>query len=71
MSNYIQVGVTAIRDPKTGEILHSVPMYARAKDLGVSDEKDAVDPMASGISATLADMFKQYVNGCREAGLPI
>ena len=45
MSTYIQVGVTALRDPVTGAILRSVPMYAKAEDLGVKDEEEAMQPM--------------------------
>ena len=32
MSEYIQVGVTAMRDPITGDFLPSVPLYIRAED---------------------------------------
>lgn len=27
MSEFVQVGVTAMRDPKTGELLNQVPLY--------------------------------------------
>ena len=29
---YIEVGVTAMRDPMTGEMLPAVPLYVKAKD---------------------------------------
>ena len=29
---YIQVGVTALRDPKTGEFMPAVPLYIREED---------------------------------------
>ena len=32
MSEFIQVGVTAIRDPLTGEPLQSVPLYVEVAD---------------------------------------
>lgn len=32
MSEYIQIGVTALRDPATGGFLPSVPLYIRAED---------------------------------------
>ena len=34
MSGFIQIGVTALRDPGTGEYLPSVPLYIRAEDEG-------------------------------------
>lgn len=34
MSAYIQVGVTALRDPVTGEYLPAVPLYIREEDRG-------------------------------------
>lgn len=63
---YIQIGVTALRDPVTGEPLQSVPLYVRARDMGLTDEAAAVDPMAGEIAGTLARMMGQYVNGCRK-----
>jgi len=32
MSAFIQVGVTAMRDPMTGEPLQQVPLYVEAED---------------------------------------
>lgn len=32
MCEYIQIGVTALRDPATGAFLERVPMYVRAAD---------------------------------------
>lgn len=32
MSEFIQVGQTAMRDPATGEFLPAVPLYVRAED---------------------------------------
>ena len=34
MSAYIQIGVTALRDPVTGEYLPAVPLYIREEDRG-------------------------------------
>ena len=70
MSSYIQIGVTALRDPVTGEIARSVPMYVRAKDVGVSTEAEAAEPMAENIAPVFAAMMKTYVDGCRKAGVP-
>lgn len=38
VGEYVQVGVTAYRDPATGEFLPSVPLYARAEDVAVNAE---------------------------------
>ena len=32
MSEFIPVGITAMRDPKTGELLEAVPLYVEARD---------------------------------------
>ena len=32
MSEFITVGITAMRDPKTGELLEAVPLYVEAQD---------------------------------------
>lgn len=64
MSRYIQVGVTALRDPFTGEPLEAVPMYIREKDV----EKACPPPagMMKELSGTLGKMFGQYVDGTKK-----
>ena len=32
MGEFIPVGITAMRDPKTGELLEAVPLYVEARD---------------------------------------
>lgn len=71
MNEYIQIGVTALRDPVTGEPLPAVPLYVRARDMGVKDEAEATAPMMADAGRALAGLMKQYVNGCRKAGLPL
>ena len=56
MSEYIQVGVTAMRDPATGEFLPSVPLYIREEDR----EKVAVPVYDEEIIKTLAEKFRAY-----------
>lgn len=67
---YVQIGVTALRDPKTGDFLPSVPLYIRAQD-----RKKVSVPLFSGDETELAKMLagkmKQYVDGCRAAGVKI
>ena len=70
MSTYIQVGVTALRDPVTGAILRSVPMYAKAEDLGVKDEAEAMQPMLREAGRVFAEPMKEYIEGCKRLGLP-
>ena len=61
MSEYIQVGVTAMRDPITGDFLPSVPLYIRAED------QENVEPPIIDDAAfrMLADKWKQYVQASR------
>lgn len=35
MSRYVQVGMTAVRDPMTGEVTNSVPLYVDEDDMGI------------------------------------
>ena len=44
MSEFIKVGVTAMRDPMTGELLESVPLYVRSTDAG--DQLPVIDTEA-------------------------
>lgn len=64
---YIQIGVTAMRDPLTGGFLPSIPLYVRAEDVGTDAEERFVQE--TGIA--LARMMKQYMDGCKKAGVPV
>ena len=64
---YIQVGVTAMRDPKTGEFLPAVPLYVKAEDVA----EDAEAPMIADFAKLMALKFKDYKEGCRKAGVAI
>lgn len=64
---YIQVGVTAMRDPKTGDFLPAVPLYVKAEDVG----EDAEEKMIEDFAKLMALRFKQYKAGCRAAGVSI
>lgn len=63
MSEYVQVGVTALRDPVTGDFLPSVPLYVRAED----QEKVEVPIFDDSLMRKMADKYKQYLEGCRRA----
>lgn len=64
MSEYIQIGVTALRDPKTGEILPSVPLFIKREDAA------GVPAIQIGpIAKDLGDKFAEYMKGLNRAGL--
>jgi len=64
---YIQIGYTALRDPKTGDYLPAVPLYIKAEgDAGEAEQKVIDD-----IGNLLARRMKAYVDGCREAGAEV
>ena len=71
MAEYIQVGVTALRDPVTGEPAPAVPLYVRAEDARAVRLPASEEEAAGNWAAALADMMKSYVNGCRAAGVPM
>lgn len=68
MSEFIQVGVTALRDPLTGEFLPSVPLYVERTDLeaGPVPKIDLFD-----IGTVLAGKMREYLNGCKKEGVKI
>lgn len=68
---YIQVGVTALRDPVTGAVMRAVPMYARADDLGAASEAEAMLPMLKDAGEIFAAPMAAYIEGCKAKGLPI
>lgn len=67
MTQYVQVGVSAMRDPRTGEFLESVPLYAKQADLERVHADETLD--LSGIQHTLGAMFGQYLKECRKRGV--
>ena len=64
---YIQIGVTALRNPATGEFLPAVPLYIRA-DAGAEEAEQKV---IEDIGNLLAQRMKQYMDGCKEAGVKV
>ena len=64
---YIQIGYTALRDPATGKYLPAVPLYIRAEgDAGEAEQKVIDD-----IGNLLARRMKEYMDGCKEAGVEV
>lgn len=67
MEGYIQVGVTALRDPVTREYLPAVPLYVKADE---STEEEQTQ-LCQDIGKLLAQRMKAYAEKCREAGVAI
>ena len=62
MEEYIQIGVTALRDPATGEPLPAVPLYIKA----TPEAKRGEETMIKDIAGIFADKMRQYI---RQGGL--
>lgn len=55
---YIQIGVTAMRDSATGGFLPSVPLYIKADDAA----KEVEQQMFKEAGKSLAGMMKKYID---------
>lgn len=64
---YIQVGFTALRDPKTGGFLPAVPLYIKAED----GAEEAEEKLIRDIGGLLALRMKAYMEGCKKAGVSV
>ncbi|MBE5791653.1 MAG: hypothetical protein E7322_05790 [Clostridiales bacterium] len=64
---YIQVGVTALRDPATGDFLPAIPLFVRAEDVNEEEEKK----LATDIGKLLAAKMRKYKESCEKAGVRI
>lgn len=64
---YIQIGVTALRNPATGDFLPAVPLYIRAEDGAEAAEEQLIQD----IGGLLALRMKQYMDGCKKAGIEV
>lgn len=60
---YIQVGFTALRDPRTGEYLPAVPLFVKAED----DAKEAEEHLQQDIGKLFADRMRKYKASCASA----
>lgn len=54
---YIQIGVTALRDPGTREFLPAVPIYIKA----TPEMKSAEEYLIGDLAKIFADKMRQYV----------
>ena len=64
---YIQVGVTALRDPATGGYLPAVPLYIRAEE----GAEEAEEWLITDLGRLMADRMRRYKEGCKAAGVSI
>jgi hypothetical protein len=63
---YAQIGVTALRDPVTGEYLPAIPLYARVEDLGntgASGMPSAEETALRDVGKIFAQNMKRYIDG--------
>lgn len=59
MDKYIEVGVTALRDPATGGYLPAVPLYIKADDMAVEAQQNLIGDLGQLFAARI----KQYMDG--------
>lgn len=64
---FIQVGVTAMRDPATGKFLPAVPLYIKAEE----NAAEADEIVIRNIGKLLALRMKQYMDSCKAAGVEV
>ena len=64
---FIQIGVTALRDPAKGEFLPAVPLYIKAEDGAEAGEEKLI----ADIGKLLAERMRQYKSKCQAAGVSI
>ena len=59
LQKFIQIGITALRDPATGDFLPAVPLYIEATE----ETTEAETAMINDIGRVFAAKMKQYVEG--------
>ena len=67
MNGFIQVGVTAARDPMTGDFLPAVPLYIEATDAA----KKSADGLIEDIQSLFAARFAAYMDATEAAGVAV
>lgn len=65
MSKFIQIGMTALRDPGTGEFLPAVPLYIREEDREKCEPKVVIN--GDALQRELAKKFAAYKREERKA----
>lgn len=64
---FVCVGYTALRSPATGEFMPAVPMYIKEENAADAGGLELMDD----IGQVLAGKIKQYIEGCKKAGVPV
>ena len=64
---FIQVGVTALRDPATGDFLPAVPLYIKAED----GAEESASGLTQDIGKLLAERMLRYKEACEAAGVAV
>lgn len=64
---FIQVGVTALRDPATGDFLPAVPLYVKAED----GAEEAEEKLTQDIGKLLAERMRRYEAACQAVGVAV
>ena len=64
---YIQIGYTALRDPKTGDYLPAVPLYIKAEE----GAEEAEEKLIEDLGKLLAQRIKAYKDACKAAGVEV
>lgn len=65
MAGFVQIGVTALKEPGTGKYMPAVPLYVKESDVAKFEMPGLLDDFAR----LLAHRYKAYEDGCAEAGI--
>lgn len=64
---FVCIGITALRDPKTGGYLPAVPLYIREE----GGAKEAQEALIQDVGRLFADRIRRYQDECKAAGVPV
>jgi hypothetical protein len=64
---FIQVGITALRDPATVEFLPAVPLYIKTED----GAEESAAGLTQDIGKLLAERMRRYKEACEAAGVAV
>lgn len=64
---FIEVGCTALRDPKTGEFLPAVPIYIKAEAGAEEAEKSLIEDLGK----LFAERMRRYRERCAAEGVTV
>lgn len=62
---FIEIGLTALRDPGTGAFLPAVPLYVKREDMA----EGAEEKLIADIGKLFAQRMKRYIQECEKAGV--